>query len=143
MGDRKSSEGLVASQLDRLRDPKQLMQFGFEEGIGFVPFGGMGYEAFRQLRQHNASPVRAVAARSLAHDPDKISEDALLQVALTDSSEPVRLAALDALSERDDPHCIERLAQNLEDSKLSVRYRTAGVILHLSRNVKHAHKSDK
>jgi HEAT repeat protein len=133
MGDRKSKEGLVQSQLDRLKDPKQVMQLGFEEGIGFVPFGGMGYEAYRQIRRHDTSPVRAVAARSLAHDPDKISEDALVQVALVDKSEPVRLAALDALSERDDPRCVELLAKNLSESHLAVRYRTAAAILHLSK----------
>ena len=32
MGDRKSREGLVESQLNRLKDPKQLAQLGFEEG---------------------------------------------------------------------------------------------------------------
>lgn len=134
MGDRKSSEGLVQSQLDRLRDRKQLMQLGFEEGIGFVPFGGMGYEAYRQIRGHDPSPVRAIAARSLARDPDPISEDALIQIALTDKSEPVRLAALDALSEREDSRSIERLARNLSSPRLAVRYRTAAVILHLSQS---------
>jgi len=131
MGDKKTSEGLVASQLERLRDRKQLMQLGFEEGIGFVPFGGMGYEAYRQIRGHDPSPVRAIAARSLARDPDQISEDALIQIALTDKSEPVRLAALDALSEREDGGSIGRLAKNLSSTRLAVRYRTAAVILHL------------
>lgn len=132
MGDRKGSEGLVESQLDRLRDPKQLMQLGFEEGVGLVPYGGMGYEAYRQIRGHDASPVRAVAARSLARDPDPVSEDALIQVALSDKSVPVRLAALDALSERDDRRSIERLMKNLSETELAVRYRTAAVILRLS-----------
>ena len=132
MGDRKGSEGLVESQLDRLHDPRQLMQMGFEEGIGFVPYGGMGYEAYRQIRGHDPSAVRAVAARSLARDPDPVSEDALMQVALSDNSEPVRLAALDALAERDDPRPIERLVRNLSETRLAVRYRTAAVILHLS-----------
>ena len=131
MGDRKGSEGLVESQLDRLRDPKQLMQLGFEEGIGFVPYGGMGFEAYRQIRGHDPSPVRAVAARSLARDPDLVSEDALIQVALADKSEPVRLAALDALSERGDRRSMERLGKNLSETRLAVRYRTAAVILHL------------
>jgi HEAT repeat protein len=143
MGDRKSSEGLVQSQLDRLRDPKQLMQLGFEEGIGFVPFGGMGYEAYRQIHGHDASPVRAVAARSLARDPDQISEDALIQVALTDNSEPVRLAALDALAERDDRRCIERLVKNLSETKLAVRYRTAALIVHLNKTGKRPPKKEK
>ena len=140
MGDRKSHEGLVESQLDRLKDPKQLMQLGFEEGIGFVPFGGMGYEAYRQIRGHDSSGVRAVAARSLARDPDQVSEDALIQVALADKSEPVRLAALDALSQRDDRHSIDRLGKNLSEPILAVRYRTAAVILHLSATEGGTHK---
>ena len=131
MGDRKGGEGLVESQLDRLHDPKKLMQMGFEEGVGLVPYGGMGYEAYRQIRGHDPSAVRAVAARSLARDPDPVSEDALIQVALADKSEPVRLAALDALSERDDRRSIGRLVKNLSETRLAVRYRTAAVILHL------------
>lgn len=133
MGDKKSSVGLVQSQLNRLKDPKQLAQIGFEEGIGFVPFGGMGYEAYRTIHKHDSSPVRATVARFLADDPDPISEDALIQTALADNDEIVRLAALDALTQRGDPKCITRLSKNLsDDEKPAVRYRTAAVILHLS-----------
>jgi HEAT repeat protein len=133
MGDKKSSVGLVQSQLNRLKDPKQLAQIGFEEGIGFVPFGGMGYEAYRTIHKHDSSPVRATVARFLADDPDPISEDALIQTALADNDEIVRLAALDALTQRGDPNCITRLLKNLsDDEKPAVRYRTAAVILHLS-----------
>jgi HEAT repeat protein len=56
-----------------------------------------------------------------------------VQAALADNSEEVRLASLDALAQRGDPRVIERLAKNLEDDKSAVRYRTAAVILHLSR----------
>jgi HEAT repeat protein len=132
MRDRKSSEGMVQAQLDRLKDPKQMAELGVQEGLGFVPFGGMGFEAYRQISKHNASPVRAAAARFLAHDPDPISEDALLQSALADDSDVVRDAALDALAERGDPTCIERLLKNLNETKSDVRYRTAAVIIHLS-----------
>src|SRR6185437_3837975 len=131
MGDRKSSNGLIQSQLDRLKDPKQMMQLGLQEGVSFVPFGGMGYEALRELRSHNGAGARAAAARFLAHDPDQITEDALLQTALADKDDDVRLAALDALAERGDPKCIERLAKNLSEDKSAVRYRTAAAILHL------------
>jgi HEAT repeat protein len=132
MRDRKSSEGMVQAQLDRLKDPKQMAELGVQEGLGFVPFGGMGFEAYRQLSKRNESPVRAAAARFLAHDPDTVSEDALLQSALADDSEAVRAAALDALAERGNPRCIERLLKNLNEPKSDVRYRTAAVIIHLS-----------
>jgi HEAT repeat protein len=132
MRDRKSSEGMVQAQLDRLKDPKQMAELGVQEGLGFVPFGGMGFEAYRQLSKRNESPVRVAAARFLAHDPDTVSEDALLQSALADDSEAVRAAALDALAERGNPRCIERLLKNLNEPKSDVRYRTAAVIIHLS-----------
>ena len=132
MGDRKSSNGLIQSQLDRLKDPKQMMQMGFQEGISFIPFGGMGYEAWRELHRHEGVDARAVAAGLLANDPDQITEDALMQSALADKDEAVRIAAVDALAERGDPRCIERLAKNLSEQKSAVRYRTAAAILHLS-----------
>jgi len=132
MGDKKASEGLVARQLERFKDPKKVAQLGFQEGLGFVPFGGMGYQALRELRKHDAAPVRAAAARWLALDPDTMAEDALIQSALADTSLTVRLASLDALAERDDAKCITRLLKNLSDDNSSVRYRTAALILRLS-----------
>ena len=131
MGDKKTSAGLIQSQVDRLKDPKQMAQMGFEEGIGFVPYAGMGYEAYRQLMKHNNSPMRAAAARYLAQDPDPISEDALVQVAVTDKNTIVRQAALDALAQKSDPKCIQRLAVNLDEDKYPVRYRTAATVIRL------------
>jgi len=132
MGDKKTSAGMIQAQVDRLKDPKQVAQMGLQEGIGFVPYAGMGYEAYRQLLKHDSSPVRAAAARFLALDPDSISEDALIQVAVADKNTIVREAALDALAQRSDPRCIERLAINLDETKYPVRYRTAATIIRLA-----------
>ena len=132
VGDKKSSEGLIQGQVARLKDPKQVAELGFQEGIGFVPFGGMGYEAYRQIMKKDNSPIRAAAARFLARDPDPVSQDALVQTALADKNDIVRQAALDALAERGDPRCVERLMKNLSDEKDAVRYRTAATIIHLS-----------
>jgi HEAT repeat protein len=132
MRDRKSSNGLVQSQVDRLKDPKQMMLLGLDEGLGFVPFGSMSYEGYKEIKRGAGSSAREASARFLAHDPDPASEDALVQAALADSSEPVRLAAIDALTERGDAGCIARLEKNLFDDKPVVRYRTAAAILHLS-----------
>ena len=140
MGDKKASAGLMESQINRIKDPKQVAEMGISQGVGFVPFGGMGYEAYRQIRKHDSSPARAAAARFLANDPDAMSEDALVQTAIADKEEEVRLAALDALTQRGDPRCIEHLMRGLEDSKSSVQYRTAAVILHLSDIAKKPHK---
>jgi HEAT repeat protein len=132
MGDKKTSAGMIQSQVDRLKDPKQMAQIGLQEGIGFVPYAGMGYDAYRELMKHDNSPVRAAAARFLALDPDSISEDALIQVALADKNIIVREAALDALAQRSDPKCIERLAINLDETKYPIRYRTAATIIRLA-----------
>jgi HEAT repeat protein len=131
MGDKKTSAGMIQSQLDRLKDPKQVAQMGFEEGIGFLPYAGMGYEAYRQLKKGKDSPIRAAAARYLALDPDSISEDALVQAAVSDKNIIVREAALDALTQRANPKCAHRLAVNLDDSKYPVSYRTAATIIEL------------
>jgi HEAT repeat protein len=133
VGKRKDSDGLVQSQLKRLKDPKELAQMGFDEGMNFVPFGGMVYEAYRQIHSSRGAQVRALAARFLARDPNQDSEDALMQAALEDKSEAVRLAAIDALAERGDAHCIAQLSVNFLDKKPAVRYRTAAAVLHLSR----------
>jgi len=140
MKDRKSSDTLMQAQLDRLKDPKQVMQLGFQEGIGFVPFGSLGYGALREIKRGGGASVRAAAARFLANDPDQISEDALVQSAVADGSEEVQLASLDALAQRGDPRVIDRLAINLDADKSAVRYRSAAVILYLKSLEKHKNK---
>jgi HEAT repeat protein len=132
MGDKKTSASPIEAQLNRLKDPKQVFEMGLQEGLGAVPYGGMGYEAYRALMNHDNSPVRAAAARILALDPDPVTEDALVQSALADKSTMVREAALDALAQRGDWRCIERLEMNLHEVKYAVRYRTAATIIHLS-----------
>ncbi len=132
MGDKKTSDGMIQAQMDRLKDPKQMAELGLQEGMGFVPYGGIGYEAYRNISKKDNWPVRAAAARFLAHDPDPMSRDALIQTALADDNTNVRHAALDALAERGDATCIDRLMRNLDDDKHDVRYRTAAVIIHLS-----------
>ena len=69
-GERKGSKGLLGGELDTLRDPKKMALLGFQEGIGFVPFAGMGYTAIRTIVKDDSSPVRAAAARVLADDRD-------------------------------------------------------------------------
>src|SRR5215469_9092428 len=38
-GERKSGGSLMESQRRMLNDPKKLATFGFEQGVGFIPFG--------------------------------------------------------------------------------------------------------
>jgi HEAT repeat protein len=68
-GERKTGKGLLA-QAAALRDPKKLAEIGFQEGIGFIPFAGLGWKAFKTIRKGDPSPVRAAAATILADDPD-------------------------------------------------------------------------
>jgi len=131
MGDRKASDGLVQSQMDRLKDPRQVAELAAREGVSFVPYAGIGFEAYRNIAKKDGPAVRAAAARVLASDPDPMSKDALIQIALTDDSVNVRQAALDALSQRGEASCMERLRRNLDDLHLAVRYRTAAAVLHL------------
>lgn len=132
MGDKKATSGLIQSQMDRLKDPKQVLQMGFEEGMGFVPYGGMGLEAYRTIVKRGDDPARASAARFLAFDSDPVSEDALIQTALADKSVIVREAALQALAEKGDPRCLVRLELNLHDGSSAVRYWTAATVIRIS-----------
>jgi HEAT repeat protein len=130
-GERKSGEGLVESQKKMLSDPKKLAQLGFEQGIGFVPFAGIGYSAFKTLTKDDESPVRAAAAVALASDPDPKSGKALVD-ATQDKSWIVRAAALDAIAHRNDPSLVPDIIDSLNDDKAEVKYTAAAAIYHLS-----------
>jgi HEAT repeat protein len=131
-GERKGSKGLLAGELDTLRDPKKMALLGFQEGIGFVPFAGMGHTAIRTIVKDDSSPVRVAAARVLADDRDPDIDDALVQVAIGDKSQLVRTAALDALARRGNLKVVDRIAPALSDDKDSVKYTAAAAIVHLS-----------
>src|SRR5258707_7964041 len=38
-GERKPAEGLISQHMDILKDKKKMAELGFEEGLGFVPYG--------------------------------------------------------------------------------------------------------
>jgi HEAT repeat protein len=95
-GERKTSDGLVKSQLDQLRNTKYLEKLAFQTGLGLVPFGGMGYQAWQTLTASDSSVVRALAAERLAKDPDAKTIEAL-RAACGDKKWHVRAAAVSAL----------------------------------------------
>ena len=80
-GERKSGASLLDEQKKMLNDPKKMAQFGFEQGIGFIPFAGLGYGAFKMVTKDTTSPVLAAAALTLVKDPDPKSGDALSNAA--------------------------------------------------------------
>ena len=130
-GEKKSGASLMEDQKKMLKDPKKLAQFGFEQGIGFVPFGGIGLTVVKSLTKDDVSPVRAAAAKVLAADPDPKSL-AALEAATGDSSWIVQVAAIAAIAQRNDMTTISTLEMRLDDPKEAVRYTAAAAIIHLN-----------
>jgi HEAT repeat protein len=102
---RKSGKGLISAK-STFSDPKKMAQLGFEEGIGFVPFAGIGWKAIKEVRKDDSSPLRAAAAKVLADDPDPATTK-VLEAAAGDNSWLVRAAALEALARRGDPAALD------------------------------------
>jgi HEAT repeat protein len=130
-GERRAGKGLIKEQLSTFKDKKKVAELGFEQGIGFVPFAGMGYEAFKTVRKNDSSPVRAAAAKQLAHDPNPGTAKALVK-ATTDKNWQVRTAALEAIAQRGDGSLVSPIATALDDAKDVVRFTAAACIAHLS-----------
>jgi HEAT repeat protein len=130
-GERRANKGLIKEQLDTLKDKKKMAELGFEEGIGFIPFAGIGYEIIKTVAKDDTSPVRAAAAKKLAHDPNPDSAGALV-TATTDKNWAVRAAALEAISQRGDRSLVPRIVASLDDDKDVVRLTAAACIAHLS-----------
>jgi HEAT repeat protein len=131
-GERKSGQGLMGEQKKMLHDPKKMAQFGFEQGIGFIPFAGMGLNAVKMLTKDDVSPVRAAAAKILANDKDPRSGEALVKAA-SDKSWIVRAAALDAIARRGQRSLAAQIEPQLEDDKDLVRYVASAAIIRLSK----------
>lgn len=131
IGEKKSGDGLVRSQVKMVQNPKALAKLGTEVGVSFIPFGGLGYRVFRMTTEDKASPIRAEAAIKLASDPDPIASQALKRVA-TDPKEIVRSAAFEAIARRRDRSLLPIAVQGLEDEKELVRYHAAAAVIRLS-----------
>src|SRR5439155_4781428 len=52
-GERKGGKGVIASQTTVLKDQKKLAELGIQEGIGFIPFAGMGWRAFKAIHKND------------------------------------------------------------------------------------------
>ena len=130
MGERKSANGFLHSQIDQLRDPEVVAMMGLEAGIGFVPFGGEGYEFFKRISKDESTPVRVAAAKELVADRDS-KIDAALAKACSDKRPAVRAAAVFAMAKREDPASLSAIAPALKDKKDIVRYEAAAAIVRL------------
>ena len=135
-GQQKAGEGLIASQIQGLQNPKNLAEFG----VGFVPFGGVGLFAFKALTKDDVSPVRAAAANALAKDPDPQTTKALVQ-AVSDKSWVVRVGALQAIAKRSDPALLKNIQGAMADDKDVVRYSASAAVIKLT-NLQQAPKRE-
>ena len=129
-GERKTGEPLLESQLKMLKDPEALARIGFEQGIGFIPFGGIGLTVFKSFRADNVSPVRAAAAQRLAKDPDPASGRALA-TATADEKWLVRASAVSAIAARGDRTLVSAVVPRLDDENETVRFNAAAAIVRL------------
>ncbi len=130
-GERKSGDSLMEAQAKMLKDPKKMAQFGFAAGVGFIPYASAGLGVVKAVSKDDASPVRAAAARNLAKDTDPRSGKALAQ-AVSDKSEIVRAAVLDAIAQRNDASFASAVEPALADPKPAVRYTAAAAFLRLT-----------
>jgi HEAT repeat protein len=130
-GERKTGEPLLESQVKLLKDPQALAKIGFEAGIGFIPFGGVGTKVFKSITQDNVSPVRAAAAQKLATDPDPRSAKALADAA-SDKEWLVRASAVAAIAKRGDPELLSAIVPLLDDEQDTVRFNAAAAVVKLS-----------
>jgi HEAT repeat protein len=130
-GERKTGKGLIGSQRAILSDRKKMAQLGFEAGIGFIPFAGIGWGAVKAITRDDTSPIRAAAATVLAKDPDPATTKALIGAA-GDKSWLVRAAALRALAKREDPSVLETVKLYMDDEKEVVQYTAAATVLRLT-----------
>ena len=135
-GQRKSGEGLVGGQEEEmkrlLRNPKQMEEMAFEQGMGFVPFGGAGLKVYEAVRQGEANEVmvKATSIKILAKDPDPRSAKALV-AATAENEWLLRSAAFDALARRGDRAVLPDVTLGLKDERQEVQLTAAAAVISL------------
>jgi HEAT repeat protein len=130
-GERKSADGLVAQQMQTLKDGKKMAELGLEEGLGFIPYADIGFSAVKAVRKDDTSPVRAAAARALVNDRDLCIGQALVRAA-SDKSWIVRASALLAIAKREDPKLLNAIVPALSDKNGVVRCTAAAAVIRLT-----------
>src|SRR6202051_172600 len=107
--------------MDQMKTPSRAIRFAFDQGIGFLPYGGYGMEALHAWKKRSTAPTRAAAARELAGDPDPRSGEALAK-AVSDKDWSVRAAAIEAIAKRGDPALLVDIVPAMTDRQDVVRY---------------------
>lgn len=131
-GERKNDTGMIAQEMQVMHDPKQVAEMGFEEGIGYVPFASVGWEALQTIMKDRKDGAAAKAAllTALATDPD-VRVKKLLVTASQNANWVLRVAALEAIVKRGDPTLLTDVEPRMKDSNRQVRYTAAATIIHL------------
>ena len=142
-GERKKRQGMITKEMEVLKDPKKVVTYSIEEGIGFFPYAGYGVTAveFIKKEEQDEASAKAVAAKFLANDPDPQSSEALAR-AVSDKSWRIRMAALEAIAKRADPSLLDKIQPAMSDEKSHVRYTAAAAVIKLT-DVSAAKKSKK
>jgi HEAT repeat protein len=131
-GERKNDSGMIAQEMKVLHDPKQVAKIGFNEGIGFVPFAGIPWEASQTIMKDRKSGTAAKAAliSALATDPDARTTKLLL-TASQNQNWVLRVAALEAIAKRGDSTLLPGIEPRLSDPKREVRFAAAAAVIRL------------
>ena len=132
VGVRKGRTSPITEELNQMKTPARAIRFAFDQGIGFLPYGGYGMEAYHDWKKRSTAPTRAAAARELAGDPDPRTGQALAK-AVSDKDWSVRAAAVEAIAKRGDPALLANIVPAMSDKKDIVRYSAAAAVLRLSR----------
>ncbi len=118
-----------------LKDPKAMAQMGLQQGLGFIPFAGIGYTVFRSATKDDTSPVRAAAAQKLIRDADPKTAEALMQSA-SDKKWLVQASVVDAIAKRGDPALLKAVWPLLSNENEIVRFTAAAAVLRLTKQTK-------
>lgn len=131
-GERKNDSGMIAQEMKILHDPKQLAQMSFNEGVGYIPFAGIPWEAWQTIMKDRKSGAAAKAAliSALATDPDARTGKVLLATSLN-RNWVLRVAALEGIAKRGDPTLLSAVEPRLSDPKREVRYAAAATVIRL------------
>ena len=132
-GERRSNSGMISQEIQVMHDPKQLAEMGFNEGIGYVPFAGMGWDALQTIMKDRKSGAAAKAAliAALATDPDKRTTPVLVK-ATEDKNWVLRMAALEALAKRGDASVLPKIEPALNDPRKEVQNIAAAAVIRLN-----------
>jgi HEAT repeat protein len=132
VGVRKGTTSPITEELNQMKTPARAIRFAFDQGVGFLPYGGYGMEALHAWKKRSTAPTRAAAARELANDPDPRSGQALAK-AVSDKDWRVRAAAVESIAKRGDPALLADIVPAMSDRKDVVRYSAAAGVLRLTR----------